>query len=100
MPFELLRLDHPPERVSLDSSTLVDRDRGPGGKDLDELPVLVREAPIGNALVHSVDDSDPLIAREHRNVERGMHAHSPSSLTIDFRILEDRVDELALPTLK
>src|SRR5688500_11691464 len=73
---------------------------GSFGERFGEAKVVVGEAGIGAVLVEGRNDADRSLVKHERDIERRHAADSAGDDLIDLRILQDRVDALALPARK
>src|SRR5205085_10797519 len=96
LPLELLSSDDAPERVRCHSSRQIDRDRSARRELLRESQVVVPEAWIRTKLVVRDDHADRLVPREERHVETGPRAELSRGVLVDFGIVDQRVDALAV----
>ena len=93
--FDLLTLDHTPQRVTLNPVGKLDCDRRPLGELLGQSKFGVREARIAAAMVVREHDPDRAVSREQRHVEPGHRTKLAGDLLHDLRVVEHRVDTLA-----
>ena len=97
---DLLCLDDTTDGVAAHALGQVDCGRRTRGERLGQSYVVVEEARRRAELVVSDDDAHRPTAHQERNVESRRDAHSASGLLIDLRIVQHRVDPLAVPPLQ
>ena len=99
-PLELLRLDHPAQRIARDARREVDGDGGPGRERLGEPQVGLGEAGVAAFAVVRDDHADRPARGEERGVEAAAGAEAPGRLLVDLGIVEERVDPLGAAALQ